>query len=145
MKGIRAIAGSFAILAVIASPSAWSANPVTDSARVRLQSRSIQMLRETAAKASMSAPTGVTLQSTAHKIAIVVINSPLNNGDVAGRSDDAARIVAAIEKKISQKKEFEQVMMIHVDYVQQQTDHPDLVQGFDFNKAPSGAFVPHKT
>ncbi|WP_162130812.1 hypothetical protein [Variovorax sp. CF313] len=43
------------------------------------------------------------LQSTAHKIAIVAINSPLNNGDAAGRSDDAARIVVAIEENISKK------------------------------------------
>jgi len=55
------------------------------------------------------------------------------------------RELLSLSRKIFLKKEFVQVMMIHVDYVQQQAGRSDLVQGFNFNKAPSGASVPHKT
>jgi hypothetical protein len=122
-----------------------TADPATDAAQVQRQTASIRMLRETATKAATSAPAVVELRATAHKITIVVVDSKLNDGDTVGRSDEASRIVAAIERAIASKKEFGQVMMMHVDYVQRQAGHSDIVQSLDFTKAPSGSFVPHTT
>ena len=145
MKFGFAIASTLAVLAMVGSPSAWCADPVTDATQVQLQTQSIQMLQEAAAKAAASAPSGVELRSTAHKITIIVINSSLNDGNAMGRSDEASRVVAAVEKAIASKKEFGQVMMMHVDYVQRQSGKSNIIQGLDFTKTPGGSFVPHKT
>jgi hypothetical protein len=145
MKFASAIAGALALFVMSSSLPAWSAGPAADAGQVQRQAPSMKALQRTAAKAATSSHAGVEIQSTAHQITIAVVNSKLNSGDALGRSDEAARIVRATEKAIAAKKEFGQVMIVHVDYVRREASHTDIVQGFDFNKSPSGSFVPHKT
>lgn len=145
MKYGLAIAGALALFAMTSSLTAWSASPTADAGQVQRQAPSMKALQRAVAKAATTSHAGVEVQATAHQIVVVVVNSRLNGSDAPGRSDEAARIVRAVENAIAAKKEFDQVMIVHVDYVRRQAGHSDIVQGFDFNKSPSGSFVPHKT
>lgn len=140
-----AIAGMLALSGIAGSASGWCADASVDEALVQRQALSIPALHDAAFAAATSHPAAVELKSAAHQITIVMVNSKLNSGDPAARGDEAGKIVYAVEKKIAAKKEFAQVMSIHVDFVRREADHSDIVQGFDFMKSPGGSFTPHKT
>lgn len=85
------------------------------------------------------------IKSTARQITINVVNSKLNAGLPTGRSNEASKIIQGLEKSIAGRARAGQVLMMHLDYVSRHRTKPKIIQGFDFNKSPSGAFVPHTT
>ena len=145
MKKLRSIVSLVATLALMGSVPALAADVAADAAQVATQTTVIPALQQSAASAAGYKVTDLEVRSTAHKITITVINSKLNTGQPAGRSNEASKIIHALETSIAGRAEFEQVMMMHVDYVSRRGTKSKIVQGFDFNKAPSGSFVPHTT
>jgi hypothetical protein len=145
MKNFRSIVGLVATVALVSSVPALAADPAADAAQVATQAAAISALKQSAATAAGYKTTDLEVKSTAHQITITVINSKLNSGLPAGRSNEAAKIVQALEKSIAGKVEFGQVMTMHLDYVSRQGTESKIIQGFDFNKSPSGSFVPHTT
>jgi len=120
---------------------AWSADPVTDAARVKQQASELPALQQSAAKAAGWKT--VTVSSAAHLLTVTVSDSPLANP--AEREAQAGRMVAAIEAGIEKKPAFAQINAIHVNYVKGAGKGSSPVQGFDYFKTPAGAFVPHRT
>lgn len=145
MKNFRSIASLFVTFAWVSSVPALAADVATDAAQVATQAASIPALQHSAATAAGYKATEIEVKSTAHQITITVINSKLNAGQPAGRSNEAGKIMQALEKSIAGKVEFGQVMMMYLDYVSRQGTASKIIQGFDFNKSPSGSFVPHTT
>lgn len=145
MKTIRSIVVLFASIAWIVSAPVFAADLATDAAQVAKQADSITSLQQSAAAAVGYQTTDLEIQSMAHQITITVVNSQLNTSLPAGRSSEALKIMQAVEASIAGKAEFEQVMIMHVDYVSRQEGDSKIIQGFDFNKSPSGSFVPHST
>jgi hypothetical protein len=145
MKNIRSIVGPLATLALVSSVPAFAADVAADAAQVATQAASLPALKQSAATAAGYKTTDLEVKSTAHQISITVLNSKLNAGLAAGRSKEAATITLALEKSLAGRAEFGQVMMIHLDYVSRQGTESKVIQGFDFNKSPSGSFVPHVT
>jgi ABC-type Na+ efflux pump permease subunit len=145
MKNFRSIFGLAATIALVSSAPALAADVAADAAQVATQAASIPALKQSAATAAGYKATDLEVKSTAHQITITVVNSKLNAGLPAGRSNEAAKIMQALEKSIAGKVEFGQVMMMHLDYVSRQGTESKIIQGFDFNKSPSGSFVPHTT
>jgi len=145
MKNIRSIVGLVATMALVSSVSAFAAGAAADVAQVATQAASIPVLQQSAATAAGYKATDLEIKSTAHQITITVVNSKLNAGLPAGRSNEASKITQALVKSIAGKVEFGQVTMIHLDYVSRQGTKSKIIQGFDFNKSPAGSFVLHTT
>ncbi len=145
MKNTFAVASFVALGAVISPASAWCADIAGDTAQVRQQAVAIPSLQQAAANAAGYKPADIEVKPMAHQITITVINSKLNSGVAGDRKAEASKIVPAIEKAIAGKPEFGQILMIHVDYVTRQGNRSKIIQGFDFNKTPAGAFVLHQT
>jgi len=76
---------------------------------------------------------------------ITVIDSKLNSTSVSDREVEASKITAAIASAITDKAEFSQIAVIHVDYAKTQDQLEKIVQGFDFYKSNTGTFSLHKT
>ena len=145
MKNFRSIVRLVATVALVGSVPALAADVAADAAQVATQAASIPALKQSAATAAGYKATDLEVKSTAHQITITVVNSKLNAGLPTGRSNEAAKIMQALEKSIAGKVEFGQVMMMHLDYVSRQGTESKIIQGFDFNKSPSGSFVLHTT
>lgn len=145
MKNIRSVAGLIAIVAMASSVPAFAADTAADAAQVERQASSIAALQQSAATAAGYKAADLEVKSTAHQITVTVVNSKLNVGRPADRSSEASKITQALEKSIAGRVEFGQVMTMHVDYVSRQGADSKIIQGFDFNKSPSGSFVPHST
>lgn len=145
MKNIRSIVGLLVTIALAGSVPAFAADVAADAAQVAKQADAITSLQQSAAAAAGYKTTDLEIKSTAHQITITVVNSQLNDGTPAGRSSEALTIMQAVEASIAGKAEFGQVMVMHVNYVSRQGSDSKVIQGFDFNKSPSGAFVPHST
>jgi ABC-type Na+ efflux pump permease subunit len=145
MKNILKIVGLVATVALLSSVPTFAADVAADAAQVARQAASIPAIKQSAATAAGYKATDLEVTSTAHKITITVVNSKLNAGLPTGRSNEASKIMQALEKSIAGRAEFGQVMAIHLDYVSRQGRDSKIIQGFDFNKSPSGSFVPHAT
>ena len=145
MKNIRSIVALVAAMALVSSFPAFAAGAAADVAQVAAQAASIPAVQQSAATAAGYKATDLEIKSTAHQITITVVNSKLNAGLPAGRSDEASKIIQALQKSIAGRVEFGQVMLMHLDYVSRQGTKSKIIQGFDFNKSPSGSFVPHRT
>lgn len=145
MKTLLSVAGLVAFVAMSSSVPAFAADAAADAAQVAKQAASIPALQRSAASAAGYKPVDVEVKSTAHQITVTVVNSNLNGGLPAGRSSEAEKIVRALEKSIAGKAEFGQIIILHVDYVSRQGADSKIIQGLDFNKSPSGSFVPHKS
>jgi hypothetical protein len=145
MMNIRSVVGLIAIIAIVSSVPTFAADVAADAAQVARQAASIPALQQSAATAAGYKAADLEVRSTAHQITITVVNSKLNVGLPVGRSSEASKIMQALEKSIAGRAEFGQVMMIHLDYVSRQGTDSKIIQGFDFNKSPSGSFVPHTT
>lgn len=139
------IAGLVATVASISSVPALAADGAFNTAQVESQATSIQTLQQAAATAAGYRAIDVEVKSTLHQVTITVVNSKLNAGLPEDRRNEASKIVQAVERVIAGKGEFRQVMMLHLDYVSRQGNKSKIIQGFDFNKSPSGSFVPHMT
>lgn len=145
MNSFRSIVGVVATMALVSSVPTLAADVADDAAQVAMQAASIPALMQSAATAAGYKVTDLEVKSTTHQITITVVNSKLNAGQPAGRRDEASKIMQTVEKSIAGKVEFGQVMMMHLDYVRRQGTESKIIQGFDFNKSPSGFFVPHTT
>ncbi len=145
MKNIRSLVSLVATMALVSSAPAVAADAAADAAQVSTQAAAIPALQQSAATAAGYRASDLEVKSTAHQITITIVNSKLNAGVPAGRSNEASKIAQALEKSIAAKAEFGQVMIMHLDYVSRQGSKSKVIQGFDFNKSPSGTFVPHKT
>ncbi len=145
MKNIRLIVSLLAAVAWIGSAPAGAADMPSDAAQVATQGAAIPAIQEAVAAAAGYKATDIEVHSTAHQITLTVVNSPLNEAASAARSSEALKMIQALEKSIVGQPEFAQVMMVHVDYVSRHGAESKTVQGFDFNKAPSGSFVLHTT
>jgi hypothetical protein len=145
VKNFLLIVSMVATVAWVSSGSAHAANASADAATAASQATSKPALETSAAAAAGYKASDIKVVSTAHQVTITVVNSKLNAGLSAVRRDEASKIMKAVEKAMAGKVEFEQVMMMHLDYVARQGTRSKIVQGFDFNKSPSGSFVPHIT
>lgn len=145
MKNIRSLVSLVATMILVGSVPAVAADVAADAAQVAIQAAAIPALQQSAATAAGYRVSDLEVKSTAHQITITIVNSKLNAGVPAGRSNEASKIAQALEKSIAARAEFGQVMIMHLDYVSRQGTKSKIIQGFDFNKSPSGTFVPHKT
>ena len=133
------------LMAVYNSAAVWSADAVTDAARVERQSASLAALQQAAAQVGNYDLKSIKVDSKAHQILITVIDSKLNSASVSDREVEASKITTAIASAITDKPEFSQIAVIHVDYVKTQDQLEKIVQGFDFYKSNTGTFSLHKT
>ena len=145
MKNIRLIVSLLASAAWLGSAPAGAADMATDAAQVATQGAAIPGIQEAVAAAAGYQSSDIEIHSTAHQITLTVVNSKLYDAPPAGRSSEALKMIQALEKSIAGQPEFAQVMMVHVDYLSRHGAESKTVQGFDFNKAPSGSFVLHTT
>lgn len=132
-----------ALAAWSAMTPALAADAATDRARVREQSASLPTVQRAAATALGVAPARVGVRSLAHQLTVSVVDTA--NASAGSRSNDAQTVVAAVERAIDGLRGFDQVMLIHVDFVAHHGKGARIVKGFDFNRSPSGSFVPHTT
>ncbi len=135
----------WALIIMFGSPSAMSADTVSDAAQVKRQATSMAEIKALAQATGGYKPKDVELSSTAHQMTITIINSKLNTGAIAPREAEATRMVSAISRAIADKPEFSQLPVIHVDYLNRQGKKIKPVQRIDFFQSPSGVFVLHKT
>ncbi len=142
---IRSIVGLVATMALISSVPAFAAGAAADVAQVATQAASIPAVQQSTATAAGYEAADLEIKSTAHQITINVVNSKLNVGQADDRRNEASKIIQALEKSIAGKVEFGQVMMMHLNYMSRQGTKSKIIQRFDFNKSPSGSFVPHTT
>lgn len=145
MRKTLAPAIIFAVMAACTSAVVWSADPVTDAAKVERQSASLEALQQAAARAGNYDVANIKVDSKAHQILITVIDSKLNNAAADTREVDASKISSAIASAITDKPEFSQIAVIHVDYVELHDQLEKIVQGFDFYKGNTGIFSLHNT
>ena len=143
MKNIRSIVSLVAAMVCVSSAPAFAADVAAEATQVATQAAALPALQQSVAAAAGYKAGELEVDSTAHKITVTVVNSQLNNGLPAGRSYAAVQIVQALEKSMAGRAEFGQIMTVHLDFVSRQATESKVIQGFDFNKAPSGAFVPH--
>lgn len=127
------------------SVGVWSADAVTDAAKVERQSVSLADLQKAAAQVGNYDLKSIEVDSKAHQILITVIDSKLNSASVSDREVEASKIASAIASVITDKAEFSQVAVIHVDYARIQDQLEKIVQGFDFYKGDTGNFSLHNT
>jgi hypothetical protein len=133
------------LMAVYNSAAVWSADAVTDAAKVERQSASLTALQKAAAQVGNYDLKSIKVNSKAHQILITVIDSKLNSTSVSDREVEASKITAAIASAITDKAEFSQIAVIHVEYAKKQDQLEKIVQGFDFYKSNTGTFSLHKT
>lgn len=133
------------LMAVYNSAAVWSADAVTDAARVERQSASLAALQKVAATVGSYELKSIKVHSKAHQMLVTVIDSNLNSASVADREVEASKIADAIAIAITDKAEFSQIAVIHVDYTKIQDQLEKIVQGFDFYKSNTGTFSLHKT
>ena len=119
---------------------AWSADPITDAARVKQQASELPALQQAVAQAA--GWKSVPVRSAAHLLTVTVSDSALAHA--AEREAQAGRMVAAIETGIEKKPAFAQISAIHVNYEKGAGQGASPVQGFDYFKTPAGAFAPHR-
>lgn len=122
---------------------ALAADAATDRAQMRQQSASLPTVQRAAAAALGVAPPRVEVRSEGHQLTVSVVDAAEANP--SSRSRDAQTVVGAVERAIDGRPGFDQVMLIHVDFVSRQGKGARIVKGFDFNRSPSGSFVPHTT
>lgn len=134
-----------ALMAVYNSAAVWSADAVIDAANVERQSASLTALQKAAAQVGNYDLKSIKVDSKAHQILITVIDSKLNNASVSDRELEASKIAFAIARAVTDKTEFSQVSVIHVDYARIQDQLEKIVQGFDFYRSDTGTFSLHKT
>jgi hypothetical protein len=143
MKNIRSIVSLLAAVACVSSAPAFAADVAAEAAQAATQAAAVPSLQQSVTAAAGYKAGELEVDATSHKITVTVVNSELNNGLPAGRSNEALQIVQALEKSMAGRAEFGQIMTVHLDFVSRQATESTVIQGFDFNKAPSGAFVPH--
>jgi len=133
------------LIAVYTSAAVWSADAVTDAAKVERQSASFTALQKAAAQVGNYDLKSIKVYSKAHQILITVTDSKLNSSSVSDREVEASKIAFAVASAITDKTEFSQVAVIHVDYAKTENQLEKIVQGFDFYKSNTGTFSLHKT
>ncbi|MEO7336829.1 MAG: hypothetical protein ABIV63_09630, partial [Caldimonas sp.] len=119
------------------------ANPAADQALIRQQSESLPTVQQAAATVLGVAPLRVEVRSLAHQLTVSVVDA--TDANASSRSHDAEAVVGSVERAIDGHRGFDQVMLIHVDFVSHHGKGGRILKGFDFNRSPSGSFVPHKT
>ncbi len=122
---------------------ALAADAATDQAQMREQSASLPTVQRAAAGALGVALPHVEVRSEAHQLTVSVVDAAEANA--SSRSHDAQAVVGAVERAINGRRGFDKVMLIHVDFVSRQGKGARIIKGFDFNRSPSGSFVPHTT
>jgi hypothetical protein len=135
----------FAFMAVYNSAVVWSADAVTDAAKVERQSASFTVLQKAAAQVGNYDLKSIKVDSKAHQILITVTDSKLNSASASDREVEASKIAFAVASAIADKTEFSQVAVIHVDYAKKEDQLEKIVQGFDFYKSNTGTFSLHIT
>ena len=122
-----------------------SADAVKDKKQVSQQSKAIAGMQVEVVTATGYNATDVNITSSAHQVTVSVLNSKLNVGPAGGREEQAATIASAVATTIRDKSEFDQVIVIHVDYLKASGKKTKAVQRLDFFKTAAGEFRQHKT
>ena len=130
-----------ALAAWTAMTSTLAADAATDQAQMHEQAASLPTVQRAAEAALGVAPPRVEVHSRAHQLTVSVVDV----ANASSRSHDAQTVVGAVERAIDGRRGFDQVMLIHVDFVTRAGKGARIVKGFDFNRSPSGSFVPHTT
>ena len=133
------------LIAVYTSTAVWSADAVTDAANVERQSASLTAMQKAAAQVGNYDLKSIKVDSKAHQILITVTDSKLNSASVSDREVEASKIAFAVASAITDKAEFSQVVVIHVEYAKMHDQLEKIVQGFDFYKDNTGTFSLHRT
>ena len=126
-----------------ASPLLVAADTASDAERVKQQTPLIPDLKKAAVTASGYDSSGIGVSSTAHRIVITVADSKLLQGTSGEREQEASKIASAVAATIAGKPQFDQVMIIRVDYVKRQGSNSKVISSIDFAKDPTGAFRHH--
>jgi hypothetical protein len=145
MKKYFAAVAVFAIAVFSAATPAWSANKASDAILMSRQTAAIPKLQELAARAGGYPSANVRVSTAAHQITITAIGIGASSETKSAREIQAAQMISAVENAIAGQDAFGQVMTIHVNYVGRSGKNAPIIQGFDFFKSPTGAFVLHKT
>jgi hypothetical protein len=124
--------------------NAWGANETLDAKTVKQQALSIPSTQEAVARAVGYETKNIKVESTAHRVTITVIDITLNSDASKDREPEASKMASALENVISAKTEFNEVMIIHVDYVRP-SNLKKAIKSYEFYKTPAGSFVIHKT
>ena len=141
----KLLAISMLLTVAILSPigSAWSVADASDAKTVKQQSLSITDVQKAVANATGYETENIKIESTVNKVTITVVDNTLNSGASKDRESEAIKVASSLANAISEKAEFAQVMIIHVDYVKP-SGNKRAIEVYDFYKTPSGVFVIHK-
>ena len=133
---------SLAVLSTIGS--AWAANNASDAKVEKQQLLLMPSAQKTVADATGYEPKNIKIEPTAHRITITVFDNTLNSGVSRDREPEATQMASSLERVISRKAEFAQVVIIHVDYVES-LGSKKSVEAYEFYKTPASVFVIHKS
>lgn len=133
-------------LITLSAPAPVAAAEVaSDQEQAKQQALVLPKLQQAATAAARHKNTGIEVKSAAHQITVTVANSKLNEAATTERNAEATALATAIEKAIAGRREFAEVLIIHVDYVKKVGSSSTVIQSLDFNKTAGGAFQLHLT
>jgi hypothetical protein len=118
---------------------------VSDAELAKQQLPLIPGVKKAATDASGNSASLIDVKSTAHRIVVTVTDGKLLSAPSAERELQASKIAAAIATAIAGKPQFEQVLVIRIDYAKQQGGTAVIVDGIDFTKDAQGVFRLHVT
>jgi hypothetical protein len=122
-----------------------AAAPVSDAELAKQQLPLIPGVKKAATDASGNSASLIDVKSTAHRMVVTVTDSKLLSSPSTEREQQATKIAAAVASAIAGKPQFEQVLVIRVDYAKQQGGTAVIVDGIDFTKDAQGIFRLHVT
>jgi hypothetical protein len=85
------------------------------------------------------------VSATSLVIVVTLVNSNQALGSNADRENGARSIASAIARVSANSKEFEGILVLHIDDMIREPDgsHSQMIDKFDFRKDPAGSFQYH--
>lgn len=141
----RTLVAGAAALALFQTAAAWPQDDKSYETRLQLQARSLPAIRAAILSATGYDETAIEVKPGPHQLVITVVNSKLVAGSGAARVDEANAISSAVEQAIAPRPEFDDVDILHVDYVRRDKGGTvaETVHDIDFRKDPQGKFRHH--
>ncbi len=141
----RALFAGAAALALLRTAAAWPQDDKDYEAKLQRQAKSLPAIKSAVLAATGYDETMVDVKPGRHQLFIAVVNSRIASGNNAARMDEATAISSAVAQAIATRPEFDDVEVLHIDYVRRDKEGADTqpVQAIDFRKDPQGKFRYH--
>ncbi len=145
MRRRALFASAAALLAFLRTAAAWPQDDKDYEAKLQRQAKSLPAIKSAILAATGYDETMVDVRPGRHQLFIAVVNSRVASGSNAARVDEATAISSAVAEAIAARPEFDDVEVLHIDYVRRDKEGTDTqpVQAIDFRKDPQGKFRYH--